>query len=241
MTSNTTKCPYCRRRYQQPAANEKHLQTMHLDIVLSLRVNADLTSPGPPAFVRNENINQSDSDYESDHRLEIADCRAASSEIDDNMQNNSDAEDVSHPPVCGRPSSQETISGAGRVLSDVADHTKLNRAMTDDPWNPFSSEDDFNLASWLVRSKVAKSQIDGYFAEGIGGTDSTAFRSAYTIRQHLHVPDTFGEYLVWTEAVINDGQGAATFYYRNIIDCVHYLICQVAYRSDMVYAPISGI
>jgi len=106
---------------------------MHLDIVLSLRANADLTSPGPPAFVHDENINQRDSDYESDYRLEIADCCAASSEIDDDMQNDSDAEDVSYPPVCGRPSSQETISGAGRALSDVADYTKRNRAMTDDP------------------------------------------------------------------------------------------------------------
>jgi len=109
---------------------------MDLDIVLSLRANADLTSPGLPAFVSNENSNQSDSDYEFDYRLEIADCRAASSEIDDNKQNVSDAEDVSHPPVCGRPSSEATISGAGRALSDVADYTKLNRAMTDDPWNP---------------------------------------------------------------------------------------------------------
>jgi len=110
-------------------------------------------------------INQSDSDYESDHRLGGADCHAASSEIDDDMQNDSDAEDVSHPPVCRRPSSQETSSGAGRALSDVAGYTELNRAMTDNPWNPFSSEDVFNLATWSVRSKVAKSQIEVYSAE----------------------------------------------------------------------------
>jgi len=90
---------------------------MHLNIILSLRANADLTSPGPPAALCDENINQSDSDYESDHRLEIADCHAASGEIDDNMQNASDEEDVTHPPVCGRLSSQETISGAGREHS----------------------------------------------------------------------------------------------------------------------------
>jgi len=81
------------------------------------------------------------------------------------MQNESDAEDVSNLPVCGRPLSQETISGAGRALSDAAGYTELNRAMTDDSWNPFLSEDDFNLASWLVRSKVAKTQINTYFAK----------------------------------------------------------------------------
>jgi len=154
------------------------------------------------------------------------------------MQNDSDADDVSHPPVSRRPSSQETISGASRALSDVAYYMKLNRAMTDDPWNTFSSEDDFDLPSWLVRSKIAKLQMDAYFAEGLGGTDSRSFRSAYTRRQHLDVLDPFGEYLVWTEDIIDDSRHAATFYYRNIINCVRYLIRQVAYRSDMVYTPI---
>ena len=184
---------------------------MHLDIILSLRANADLTSPGPPAFVCNENLNQSDSDYESDHRPEIAEGRAASSAIDHDMQNDSDAEDVSHPPVCGRSSSQETISGASRALSDVARYMERNRPMTDDSWNTFSSEDDFNLASWLVLSEVAKSEIDVYFAEGLGGTDSRSFESAHTMRQNLDVLEPFGEYLVWTEAVIDDGRHAATF------------------------------
>ena len=110
--------------------------------------------------------------------------------------------------------------------------------MTDDPCSPFSSENDFNLASWFVRSKVAKSQIYAYFAEGLGCTDSRSFQSAYSLRQHLDILDPFREYLVWAEASIDDGRHATTFYYRNIIDCVRFLIRQVAYSSDMVYAPI---
>jgi len=211
---------------------------MHLDIVLSLHDHVDLPSPGPPAFVCNENSNQSDSDYKSDYWVQIADCRAVRSEIDDTILNHSDTEDVSQPPVCRGPSSQSTISGAGRTLSDVAAYTKLNRTMTDEPLKPFLSHDDFNLASWLVWRKVAKSQIDTYFAEALGNTDRGSFRSASTMRQHLDVLDPFGGYLVWTEGVRDDGQDAATFYYQNIIDCVHYLIRQVAYSSDMVYAPI---
>jgi len=57
--------------------------------------------------------------------------------------------------------------------------------MAVDPWSPFPSDNDFNLASWFVRSKVAKSHLDAYFAEGLGGTDSRSFRSAYTLRQPL--------------------------------------------------------
>jgi len=209
---------------------------MHLDIVLSLSAIADASSMGP-TFVRDELESLTDSDYESDCRLEIPHFHTASGEIDD-MQNDSDTQDVSHPPVRVRPSDQETIPGAGRPLGEVAGYTELNKAMTDDPWSPFSSEDDFNLASWFVRSKVAKSKIDTYFAEGLGGTDSRSFRSAYTLRQHLDILDPFREYLVWAEASIDDGRYATTFYYRNSIDCVRYLIRQVAYSSDMVYAPI---
>jgi len=154
------------------------------------------------------------------------------------MQHDSDEEDLSQPPDRGRQSSQESIPGAGRALGDVADYTELNESMKGDPWNPFSSEVDFHFASWLVRSKVSKSQIDQYFAEGLGCMDAWSFRSAYTLQQHLYVRGPFGEYLTWTEAVIGDGRHTTTFYYRNALDCVRYLVRQVAYRSGMVYAPI---
>ena len=210
---------------------------MHLDIILSLSAIADATSAVRTTFVSHEPQNLTDSDYESDPELDTTDFHTASGVIDD-MQN-SDTEDVSHLPVCGHPSSgQETIPGAGRPLGEVSGNTELSKAMIDDPWSPFASEHNLNLASWFVWSKVAKSQIDMYFAEGLGGTDSKSFRSAYTLPQHLDVLDPFCEYLVWAEASIDDGRHATTFYYRNIIDFVHYLICQVAYSSDMVYAPI---
>jgi len=209
---------------------------MHLDIVLSLNEIADAAAMGP-TFVRDELENLTDSDYQSDCRVQIPDFHTACGEIED-MENDSDTEDVSHAPVRVRPSGQETIPGAGRPLCQVAGYTELHKAMTDDPWSPFSLENDLNLASWFVRSRVAKLEIYAYFAEGLCGTDSRSFGSAYPLRQHLDIHDPFREYLVWAEASIDDGRHATTFYYRNIIDCVRYLIRQVAYSSDMVYAPI---
>jgi len=154
------------------------------------------------------------------------------------MQNDSDTEDVSHPPVHVRLSGQETIPGGGRPLGEVAGYTELNKALTDDPWSPFSSENDFNLQSWFAQSRVAKSRIEAYFAERLGGTDSRSFRYAYTLRQHLDILDPIREYLVWAETSIDHSRHGTTFFYPNIIDCVRYLIRQVAYNSDMVYAPI---
>jgi len=94
---------------------------MHPDIVLSLSAIAEVASMGP-TFVRNKLQNLTDSDYQVDCRLEIPDFHTASGEIDD-MQNDSDAEEVSHPPVRARPSGQETVSCAGRLLGKVAGYT----------------------------------------------------------------------------------------------------------------------
>ena len=201
---------------------------MYHDILLSRRAILDTTLPGLRSFSLDENSDQGDSDYESDLMLEIANCYAASNDPGD-MQHDSDEEDFSQPPDRGRPSSQEGIRGAGRALGDVAGYTELNEAMMDDPWNPFFSEADFNLASWLVRSKVAKFQIDAYFVEGLGGMDARLFRSAYTLQQHLDVLDPFGEYLTSTEVAIGDGRHTTTFYYRNALDRVRYLVHQVTY------------
>jgi len=118
---------------------------MHLDIGLSLREIADVASMGP-TFVGDEVEKLTNSDFESDCKLEISDFRTASGEIDD-MQNDSDTEEVCHRPVRVRHSGQATIPGAGRPVGEVVGYTELNKAMTDDPWSPFSSENDLNLTS----------------------------------------------------------------------------------------------
>src|SRR6201995_3944863 len=101
MASVSTKCPYCRRRYQQAAAYKKHLETMHHDILLSLRGIVDTTLPELRAFTPDENRDQCDSDYEPNPMMEIADCYAASNYPGD-MQHDSDEEDFSQPPDRGR-------------------------------------------------------------------------------------------------------------------------------------------
>jgi len=212
---------------------------MHLDIVLSIQVHAkaDSRSLEPSAFRPHENIDLDDSDYESDPNLEIEDP-GAYNEIENNRPDDSDATATSEPPACRRRSSQESIPGAANLLGNGVNYTELNLATTNNPWSPFSSEEHFNLWSWFVRNKVAKSEIESYFADQLGGTDGRFFRSAYNMRQHVDELDALGDYLVWAEAAIDDGQHATTFYYQNVIDSVRFLSGQVAYRSVMVNVPV---
>jgi len=113
MASKKTMCPYWRQYYQQATAYEKHLQTIHLDIVLSLNAIVDVaTFTARPTFVHDELENMTDFDYESDPGLMITDIHTASGGLDD-MHNYSDKEDISHPPVRIYPFGQETIPSTG--------------------------------------------------------------------------------------------------------------------------------
>ena len=82
------------------------------------------------------------------------------------IQHDSKDEVISQQPVGEHLWSQATIPGAGRLLAHVDDYRELNQTMVVNPRNPFSSDIDFNLASWFVRNKVAKSQIYTSLAEG---------------------------------------------------------------------------
>jgi len=212
---------------------------MYRDSILSLEAIAHQTSISMRTItiVPDRSVRQIASDYKSDLGLEIADCQVAHEGMGD-MRHNSDEEEISQLPAHRSPSSQDSIPGAGSPLGDVDNYRKLNQTMADDPWIPLSSEADFNLACWLVRNKVAEWQINRYFAEGLGRMDSRSFRSTYTMRQYLDLLDPFDDYVVLTEAEIQDGRQVRTFYYRNVINCVRYLIRKVTYRSDMVYEPI---
>jgi hypothetical protein len=208
------------------------------------------TSSARTSFIQDEAVNQrvtsdvdefaeggGNSDYESDPAILDYDL-GSEQETGSDIEHDSDSEDVSRHPDKSIPCSQQTIPDAGKPIGDVTGYEELNQAMLDDPWAPFCSERDFNLASWFVRSKVPKTRINDYFGKGLGGMERGSFRSAYTLEKQLETLDPFREYLSWTEATLESGKHLTKFYYRNIVSCVRYLIRQVAYRGDMVYAPI---
>ena len=206
----STNCPYSCRRYQHAAAYEKHVRAAHHDILLFRHQTADFgsaTSSMQTAFNEDAtaNLRQTsagdefaeswgNSDYESDPAILSHDLRSEQERVGD-MDNDSDSADVSQQPDTSIPWSRQTIPDAGRPLGDVTGYEELNKAMLDQPWSPSSSERDFNLASWFVQSKVAKTQIDDYFSKDLGSMERGSFRSAYSLEKQLSTLDPFREYL----------------------------------------------
>jgi len=127
--------------------------------------------------------------------------------------------------------------GAGEAIGDLNGCEPEISNLCDDPWAPFRRGQGFRLASWLFESKVPKSRINEYFPSGLGNSESGGYGSMHTLEKHLREFDPYSQYLQWFEGSVEDGKRTLLFFYPNVRECVRYLLRQIAYRDDFVYAP----
>lgn len=234
------KCSFCRKRYARAGAYEKHLRTTHsnLDIILAS------TILNPPAnstehhetgiFADNAASKGSDSDYESDAASDPAGYERNA--MNDEPMHEYDTQ-VLGDNTSSVPATSSHYPGAGEPIGDVEGYEEELRNLCENAWAPFTNAQGFKLASWFIESKVPKSRINNYFSSGLGNPASVGYSSMYTLENHLQSLDPFGLYLQWLEGQVEDGMRTLPFFYRNILDCVRYLLRQITYRDDLVYAP----
>jgi len=58
----------------------------------------------------------------------------------------------------------------------------------------------------------------------------------HTLEIHLRAWDPHSAYIQWYKGQVDDGKRILLFFYRQVLDCVRYLLHQIAYRDDFVYA-----
>ena len=231
-----SKCPFCRRKYIRSGAYEKHLQTAHanLDIVLVSTVrytsSMDIINEVETSILHPREASElQDSDYESDpdptgQELDAFTAHQADTEIPDDS-------------MSSLPGRQEHYSRAGEAIREVEGFEQKHSNLCQDPWAPFSSAYGFKLASWFIQGKVPISRIKEYFSSGLGNSTLASNSSMHTLENHLMSLDPYSPYLQWFEGQVEDSKRMLPFFYRNFLDCVRYLLHQIAYQDDLVYAP----
>lgn len=231
-----SKCPFCRRKYMRSGAYEKHLRTAHanLDIVLASTVrytsSVDIINDVETSILHPREASElRDSDYESDpdptgHELDAFTAHQSDTEIPDDS-------------TSSLPGRQEHYPRAGEAIRDVEGFEQEHSNLCEDPWAPFSSAYGFKLASWFIQGKVPKSRINEYFSSGLGNSTLAGYSSMHTLENHLRSLDPYSPYLQWFEGQVEDSKRTLPFFYRNVLDCVRYLLRQIAYQDDLVYAP----
>ena len=70
-------------------------------------------------------------------------------------------------------------------MGDVEWYEKEHRDLCEAAWAPFTSAEEFKLASWFIESQVSKSQINNYFSNGPGNPASVGYSSMHTFENHL--------------------------------------------------------
>jgi len=122
-------------------------------------------------------------------------------------------------------SGQQThFPAVGEAIEDVNRFEQEICNLCDDPCAPFPSGQGLRLASWLLESKVPKSRINEYFASGLGNSESVGYSSMHTLEKHLRELDPYSRYLQWFEGQVEDRKRTLSFFYRNVLDCVKYLL-----------------
>jgi len=148
----SSKCPFCRRKYTQSGAYEKHLRTAHagLDIVLASTIQyTNMES----SVSHNVDVSErQDSDCESDPG-------PAGSEPDEfcrDIAYESDT-DVFDDATTTSASKQIHYEGARQLNGHVNGFEHEYSNLCDKLWAAFNSEQGFKLASWFIEGKVSKS------------------------------------------------------------------------------------
>ena len=126
---------------------------------------------------------------------------------------------------------------AGEAMREVEGYVEEYCNPCEEAWAPSTSARGFQLASWFIESKVSNSQINDYISSGLGKSASVGYSSMYTLEKYLRSLDPYGSYLPWFEGQVEDDKRTFPFFYRNILDCVTYLLRQITDRDNLVYAP----
>jgi hypothetical protein len=107
---------------------------------------------------------------------------------------------------------------------------------------PFQNARDYKLARFFTQSKVPKSKIDQFFNENllslgsnIPPTSNVSFRSGYTFYKQTNKMVADPE---WQTGTVEYAlRPKSEFKYRDIIECIRYLLSQRAFVNHMLWEP----
>jgi len=123
---------------------------------------------------------------------------------------------------------------AGEAIAHINGFKQENSNPCEDAWARFTSAQDFKLASWFIQSIVPKSGISESFTSGLGSSVFFGYTAMHTLENHLVSLDPHSSYLQWFQEHVEDNKRTLPFLYRKVLDCVRYLVRQIAYQDDFI-------
>jgi hypothetical protein len=241
-------CPYCHRQFVYAARLVRHVKSDHRELYAHFVRLYDLSvelrlreGPKRPRFDSEEPQTvpvNSDEEFESD-------------------SSTGDREDLN--PRAGELSARQekTQTDAGRTYDSEPEPDDVDGSSERDPWAPFSCEEDFRLGQWFVEHRISQAAIEDYFRMARRFPDKFyqgSFTSAYTLFKAIDKMTYDVGWSDWKEGSVchrlpEDIEGTTvdsldprddthvSFFYRNPLDCVKFIMRQPRLDGKFVYEP----
>jgi hypothetical protein len=258
-----SQCPFCSQSYVYAASYRKHIRTYHSDLAEAYFTRLEQRPSAPVSNLADPDGALGDSDCESDESSLDNNDKDSESDGGGSRDNQSDGEesdgeygkesdgedgneshgdsDADGEPELSRslPGQRKQFLGAGLPLEEVLWHIEHHEHLRANPWDPFQSEYDFKLASWILRSKVSKARISEFFNVCLSASTDVSFKSAYLLERQIARLDPQDRVLLeWKQGVVTHTTYSTTFWYRSPVDCVQFLLQQKVHEKDLVYSPV---
>ena len=224
----STQCPICRKRYKYATSYGVHLQEKHPLVAQSYLA----TNTQQGSMFSDEGSMEYPEDYTYDSDLDDLD-NASGSGSDQESESGFNMNDIGSQ----HESTTNNFEDAGISVGIARSIKTEEEALLREPWAPFQSAEEFRLAYWFVRANVSQAAIDDYFRSSLGPADCS-FRSGHSFTKKLEMMQATLGRSSWHHSEVELGGNNISYYYRDPIVCIRYLLRQRAYRDDMVYAPV---
>jgi hypothetical protein len=128
--------------------------------------------------------------------------------------------------------------------------TRIPNIDATQPWWPFVSKHDWNLASWFIRARCSKGSIEDYLKEeefataarereGSIKTYADLMRTIYAIPYGIPGEDQWEERSIEVRGQINGAKPEShVLIYRPIRQCLEFLLGHTPFASDLTWGPV---
>jgi len=215
----------------------------NLDIVLAFTIWSPLA---PEDLLNDQGSDISDDNKlreycNSDHQSDAAGDLAGSEHDapDDTLMQEPDTEGYKDNTYPVAPQ-QEDSSSAREARMAIGEHEEYNeqrRDMCIYLWAPFAYTQGLKLAFLFVENNVSKPWINNYFTNGIRHLILVCYSFLHQLENLLQHLDLYRPNLQLFKGHIEDSKRPLLCYYWNVLDCLRYHPCQLAYDDDLGYTP----
>ena len=246
-------CPVCLKGYNTDFWLDKHIDRDHPRYRQELdcrkppkpsTVRASFTSPGAQNSLQEESslaMTLSDSKSFFNNYNAVYDPNALPSSVE--VENLSESQ-ISN--TVAAPMTTETFPTAGMPVAYAATLDKHNvQEGFDDPYYPFSSEEEYNFAELVMLKGIPANVIDSMLKGNCGLEKGicASLKSNYHLRQKIdRMKDGLG-HGSWKKSTLSMAWNEQHpdhifFWHRDLIACAKWILRQAAYKDHLIYAPV---